>query len=75
MQINATRLQQHFEATSLIGKIGETGTCRPTMTVLEKFEHLMFLPLKNAIRLQAVPGGRNLRETYTRQHSKQQKGE
>ena len=36
MQINPTRLQQHFEAMSLIGKIGETGTCRPTMTVLEK---------------------------------------
>lgn len=36
MKINANRLQQHFEAMSLIGKIGETGTCRPTMTVLEK---------------------------------------
>lgn len=36
MKINATRLQQHFEAMSLIGKIGETGTCRPTMTTLEK---------------------------------------
>jgi allantoate deiminase len=36
MNINATRLQQHFEAMSEIGKIGETGTCRPTMTVLEK---------------------------------------
>jgi allantoate deiminase/N-carbamoyl-L-amino-acid hydrolase len=36
MHINSTRLQQHFEAMSLIGKIGETGTCRPTMTVLEK---------------------------------------
>jgi allantoate deiminase len=36
MQINSQRLQQHFEAMSLIGKIGETGTCRPTMTVLEK---------------------------------------
>ncbi len=36
MQINPTRLQQHFEAMSLIGKIGETGTCRPTMTALEK---------------------------------------
>ncbi|MEO7046139.1 MAG: M20 family metallo-hydrolase [Ferruginibacter sp.] len=36
MKVNATRLQQHFEAMSLIGKIGETGTCRPTMTVLEK---------------------------------------
>mgnify|MGYP002365395796 CR=1 FL=1 len=36
MNINPTRLQQHFEAMSLIGKIGETGTCRPTMTVLEK---------------------------------------
>ena len=36
MQINSTRLQQHFEAMSLIGKIGDTGTCRPTMTALEK---------------------------------------
>src|ERR1700744_4681419 len=36
MKINASRLQQHFEAMSLIGKIGETGTCRPTMTPLEK---------------------------------------
>jgi allantoate deiminase len=36
MKINAQRLQQHFEAMSLIGKIGETGTCRPTMTPLEK---------------------------------------
>lgn len=36
MQINKTRLQQHFEAMSLVGKIGETGTCRPTMTALEK---------------------------------------
>ena len=36
MKINAIRLQSHFEAMSLIGKIGETGTCRPTMTSLEK---------------------------------------
>jgi len=36
MKINANRLQQHFEAMSEIGKIGETGTCRPTMTPLEK---------------------------------------
>ena len=36
MKINATRLQQHFEAMSLIGKIGETGTCRPAHSVLEK---------------------------------------
>lgn len=36
MNINATRLQQHVEAMSEIGKIGDTGTCRPTMTVLEK---------------------------------------
>ena len=36
MKINATRLQQHFEAMSLIGKIGETGTCRPAHTALEK---------------------------------------
>lgn len=36
MTIHSQRLQDHFEAMSLIGKIGETGTCRPTMTVLEK---------------------------------------
>src|SRR4051812_23997066 len=36
MHINAERLQQHFEAMSLIGKIGETGTCRPAHTPLEK---------------------------------------
>lgn len=36
MKINPARLQQHVEAMSLIGKIGETGTCRPTMTALEK---------------------------------------
>ena len=36
MKINASRLQQHFEAMSEIGKIGETGTCRPTMTQSEK---------------------------------------
>lgn len=36
MKINATRLQHHFEAMSLIGKIGETGTCRPAHTALEK---------------------------------------
>jgi allantoate deiminase len=36
MTINAARLQQHFEAMSLIGKIGETGTCRPAHTGLEK---------------------------------------
>lgn len=36
MKINSTRLQQHFEAMSLIGKIGETGTCRPAHSVEEK---------------------------------------
>ncbi|MEO6671431.1 MAG: M20 family metallo-hydrolase [Ferruginibacter sp.] len=36
VKINAGRLQQHFEEMSLIGKIGETGTCRPTLTPLEK---------------------------------------
>ncbi|AWI25250.1 M20 family metallo-hydrolase [Flavobacterium pallidum] len=36
MKINASRLQQHFEAMSLIGKIGDTGTCRPAHTALEK---------------------------------------
>jgi allantoate deiminase len=36
MKINAERLQSHFEAMSLIGKIGDTGTCRPAHTALEK---------------------------------------
>ncbi len=36
MKINSQRLQRHFEAMSLIGKIGETGTCRPAHTELEK---------------------------------------
>ena len=36
MKINPIRLQQHFEAMNEVGKIGETGTCRPTMTALEK---------------------------------------
>ncbi len=36
LKINTSRLQQHFEAMSLIGKIGDTGTCRPTLTALEK---------------------------------------
>ena len=36
MKINSSRLQAHFEAMSLVGKIGETGTCRPAHTALEK---------------------------------------
>lgn len=36
MKINASRLQQHFEAMSLIGKLGETGTCRPAHSAEEK---------------------------------------
>ncbi|MBS1627179.1 MAG: M20 family metallo-hydrolase [Bacteroidetes bacterium] len=36
MEINKTRLQQHFEAMSLIGKIGETGTNRPAHSTEEK---------------------------------------
>ena len=36
MKINSSRLQSHFETMSLIGKIGETGTCRPAHTQLEK---------------------------------------
>jgi len=36
MKINNTRLQQHFEAMSLIGKIGETGTNRPAHSRDEK---------------------------------------
>ena len=36
MNINVSRLQSYFEAMSEIGKIGETGTCRPAHTALEK---------------------------------------
>ena len=36
IKTNTERLQQHFEAMSLIGKIGETGTCRPAHSELEK---------------------------------------
>ncbi|MGV3698228.1 M20 family metallo-hydrolase [Flavobacterium sp.] len=36
MKINSSRLQSYFEAMSKIGKIGETGTCRPAHTALEK---------------------------------------
>lgn len=36
MNINPTRLQSHFEAMSLIGKIGETGTNRPAHSPDEK---------------------------------------
>ena len=35
MTINAARLQSHFEAMSEIGKLGETGTCRPTLSKIE----------------------------------------
>jgi allantoate deiminase len=36
MQINSPRLQQHFEAMSEIGKIGETGTNRPAHSPEER---------------------------------------
>lgn len=36
MHINSSRLQQHFEAMSLIGKIGDTGTNRPAHSPDEK---------------------------------------
>ena len=36
MHINQTRLQQHFEAMSQIGKIGKTGTNRPAHSPDEK---------------------------------------
>src|ERR1700712_304327 len=36
MKINSNRLQSHFEELSLIGKIGETGLCRPAHSALEK---------------------------------------
>lgn len=36
MHINSSRLQQHFEVMSLIGKIGDTGTNRPAHSPDEK---------------------------------------
>jgi allantoate deiminase/N-carbamoyl-L-amino-acid hydrolase len=36
MKINAARLQQHLEEQSLIGKIAETGLCRPAHSPEEK---------------------------------------
>ena len=36
MTINALRLQHHIEAQSLIGKIGDTGLCRPAHSPEEK---------------------------------------
>jgi allantoate deiminase len=36
MQINSSRLQQHFEVMSEIGKIGETGTNRPAHSPEER---------------------------------------
>lgn len=36
MKINESRLQQHFEAMSMIGKIGSTGTNRPAHSADEK---------------------------------------
>lgn len=41
MKINGNRLQQHFEAMSEIGKLGETGTCRPAHSPLEKQAFLL----------------------------------
>lgn len=36
MKINGKRLERHFEEMAQIGKIGETGVCRPTLSSLEK---------------------------------------
>ncbi|CAN5678503.1 Zn-dependent hydrolase [soil metagenome] len=36
MNINAVRLQEHYELQSRIGKIGETGLCRPAHSPEEK---------------------------------------
>ncbi|WP_198175166.1 M20/M25/M40 family metallo-hydrolase [Spirosoma telluris] len=36
MTINAARLQHFFEVSSELGKIGETGMCRPAHSALEK---------------------------------------
>ena len=36
MKINSARLQQQFEQMSAVGKLGETGTCRPAHTAVEK---------------------------------------
>jgi allantoate deiminase len=36
MNINQSRLQEHFEIISQYGKIGETGLCRPALSSIEK---------------------------------------
>ena len=41
MRINSSRLQQHFEAMSLIGKIGDTGTNRPAHSPDVKGKHVI----------------------------------
>jgi allantoate deiminase len=41
VRINKQRLEAHFEAMSLIGKIGDTGTCRPAHSTLEKEAFLL----------------------------------
>ncbi|GMA62776.1 M20 family metallo-hydrolase [Alicyclobacillus fastidiosus] len=36
MRIQSKRLRDHFEALAQYGKLGETGVCRPTLSVAEK---------------------------------------
>ena len=36
MKINSKRLAEHFDAMSEVGKLGETGTCRPAHSPEEK---------------------------------------
>ena len=36
MNINKSRLQEHFEIISQYGKLGETGLCRPALSSIEK---------------------------------------
>ncbi|MFM1653671.1 M20 family metallo-hydrolase [Brevibacillus sp. B_LB10_24] len=36
MQINASRLAEHFQTLAKIGQIGETGVCRPALSPVEK---------------------------------------
>ncbi len=36
MRINEDRLKNHFEELSQIGKLGDTGVCRPTLSTVEK---------------------------------------
>jgi len=65
MNINSERLREHFEAMSQIGKIGDTGICRPTLSKLEKqaFE-LAMIWMKDAGMEARIDGFGNLVGRY-----------